>query len=1373
MDTFFFWRFFNVKYTCANEKLVLLTFSQLWNERKKLMPKIKLKKIITKLAVLLILGQSFGGSLTALATASDSDNQTEVSATVKEEKQEEQDKVPENKETDKPIGESKEETTIEAPVNENARAKASPEVIENDQLETLTVGQDGKIYYKGEVLYVGANGEQIPANLNELMKKGVSQELSTRTKRSVKASVGIQYNGQVSYGGTTVGDFTVNGKTAFCLQHPKPTPPSGTQGEMAPHNNINMQRILYYGWEGPQNIFGSDRARGIVVTSLVLSKYYNGDISGTSIPGWKELDNLAQNGSVPDNQIQINQSNGLVDLSVSLINGKQISKQGTLNADKANSVTANIPNEITFVNETTGEKVTNGNVTIYGGQTFHLEADARTTYNYNSGLKNGTVKAFQPLVIRPADSGLQDIGTWQWYDDPAQVVSFKADFFARLGDVNLVKEDSETGTTPQGDASLNGAVYRITDSVGTVKDVTIENNKATAKDLLIGEVTIQEIKAPIGYQLDPTMYTATLDYNATTGKIEVTRTVKENVIKGNVIIMKFFAVNEGSSMLKPEKGAGFSIYLKSTGELKQYQLTGDDGIINFKDLPFGTYTVKQTVAPEGSLKVADFEVEVTEQGKTYTYSILNDKFMSPLRITKVDSETGKNVLVPGTVFKIKNVDTGLWVSQTTHNITEFVTDKTGEVLLYDQLRFGNYELYEIKAPDGYVINKKPLPFKVSEETQNEGVITIKFDNKAQKGKVELHKTGDVATDSKSKDTDFGKLYEFVYSQKGLAGAEFDVKAAEDIVTGDGTVRVRKGEVAGHGVTNAKGDLVVSDLYLGKYVAVETKAPAGMVLDGKEIPFELTYAGQNVEITSTSVKAENKLQDLVIKIHKTDEKVIKWENGQPITEQVPSDGKVFGVFTGQQFGYNDKVIIPQDALIGLATTKEGIAAVQEKYPEGKFYVKELDAGDNHVINPNKFAFEFTAKDNNKTLEIGIWGDSVAYGKQNLLKIARNPITNELAKQDVELVKVDNETEATEIPLVNVPFKFLQVGSDGKEEVIGEYKTDETGKINVNGLPVGEYKFTEGNPLEGYLPLGDDISFSVTLDGNGKKIVLKAINKRIKPELRTKATGINGQKVVDPLKEIELVDTITYKNLIPGKEYEVITKAVDVITGEVIVSNTSNYTPQTANGTYDVHVKVDGSKLAGRSIVFYEYFNRKVGEEVKEEAKHEDKNDKDQTVRFTEPTIHTMATGENGKHEVAPNKDVKIKDTVYLDGLVPGQTYTVDGWAVDQATGKEIAGVKNAKTFVATDSKMTIELEFTVNGSQLQGRSIVFYEKLSTQDQVIARHENINDKDQTIRILKALPQTGEQIGNGLIILGVSLVVLGSVFIYFRKKDTKKEV
>lgn len=1341
------------------------------------MQKLKFKSILTRLAVLLILGQTFISPISAFA---DVINQSETVKQLKEEKIQEPLKESETGNTENETKEPENQKAEEVTINENARSKASPsteqtekiqeEIITQeqpvlDELGSLSVGEDGKIYYKGEPLYVGANGEEIPADLNELMKQGVPQKLAMRSARAT--SVGIQYNGQVSYGGTTVGDFTVNGKTAFCLQHPKPTPPTGTQGVMSPYENDNIKRIMYYGWEGPANIFGGERDRGIVVTSVVLSKYYNGDVSGTSIPGWAELDNLAQNGNLPKHGISLEGTNALVNLKVSLVNGKQVSESKTLIADESNYINPAIPAGITLVNETTGSRTTNGTATIYGNQRFHLEADVRYTGNFNSGVKAGVMKAFQPLVIRPTDRGLQDIGTWQWYDDPAQVVSFKADFFARLGDVIINKVDSETGKTPQGDASLNGAVYRVKDSAGTTKDVTIANNTATAKDMLIGKVTIQEITPPTGYLLDPTVYTVDLDYNNTTGKIEVTKEVKENVIKGNVDIMKYYSLVEGSAILLPEKGAGFSIYLKSSGNLVQTQETNALGHARFNNLPYGVYTVKQTKAPAGTLPVADFEVNVNEHGQTYFYNILNGKFKSPTKLVKVDVETGKNVLIPGTVFKIKDLETGLWVNQTTHNITEFVTDENGEVLLYDELRFGDYELYEIKAPTGYVIDKTPRPFSVNQESQENGMIVVKFANKAQKGKVIVHKTGEVATDSKTTDTDYGKKFDFIYSQKELAGVEFDVVATKDIVTGDGTVRVKQGEVAGTGITDAKGNLIIGDLYLGEYELVETKAPAGIVLDGKTYPFELTYAGQEVEVTSTEVSVTNVLQDLVIKIHKTEESA-KWEDGKVVIEEVPSDGKVFGIFANQDFEYDGKIIVPSKSLVGIATTKAGIAEVQEKYPEGKFFVKEVDAGENHVINPNEFEFEFTAQDNNKTLEIGIWGDSVAYGKQNLLKIARNPITNELAKQSIELLKVDNETEDHEIPLANVPFELIQT-IDGKDVILGEYLTDIDGKINIEGLPVGEYRLHEVKPLEGYLQLDKDIPCNVTLEKNGEKIEVKAVNKRIPPEIRTKATGINGQKVLDPLKDTKLVDTIFYNHLIPGKEYDVTTKAVDADTGEIIVEASGKFTPPTVQGTYDVHVTVDGSKLVGRNIVFFEYVSRN----GKEEVKHEDYKDLEQTVHFTNPTIRTLATGENGEKVLDPKKETKVKDTVYLDGLVPGQTYTLNGWAVDQANGNPIAGVEKETTFIATDSTMEIVLEFVVNGKLLAGKSIVFYEKLKTQNQVIVKHEDINDKGQTVRFkeIRLLPQTGEDTST-LAIMGVLIISLLAVGFVVRRNRMNKE-
>lgn len=1333
--------------------------------------KSMLKKLWVKLTVALMLTQLFVPSITALADGVNIAPQESTTQEIKKESVVDEGKNETDSVTVSDVTENKdsEDKNSQTTVGENQNANDSPivekelpvfEVIE-PSTKLITFNENGTPMLDGEAFY--KNEEQITKeDLVELMKQGgnAQSDGSKVLARSVRANVTIEYLGQVTYGYNIVGHFRVNGEDAFCIEHSKPTPPTGTPADDGLiYNDVNLRSALYYGWNGSENIF-TDFAMGYTATSLVVSYYYTGVASGINTPEAQALMNKVASNPVPNPSASFSTINP----TVSMVNGQQRTENITLNADSRNVFKLPIPAGMTF-NLVGGGTQTNTTVNIKGGDTFFLTADMRYTNNYATGALQGSMKKWQAVLTKPNDSSLQTLGRGGWFD-PDFTLQFKANFFARLGDVHLIKEDRET-ITAQGDATLDGAVYRITDSVGTSRDVTIQNGKATAKDLLIGEITYQEIKAPIGYLLDPTVYRATLDYNSQTGKIEITRTVKEDVIKGNVDIMKYYSLVEGSAILIPEKGAGFSIYLESNGNLVQTQETNALGHARFNNLPFGSYLVKQTKSPAGTLPVADFKVKVDEHGQTYFYNILNGKFKSPTKLIKADFETGKNVLVPGTIFKIKDLETGLWVNQTTHNITEFVTNENGEVLLYDELRFGDYELHEIKAPTGYVIDKTPRPFSVNQESQENGMIVVKFANKAQKGKVIVHKTGEVATDSKTTDTDYGKKFDFIYSQKELAGVEFDVVATKDIVTGDGTVRVKQGEVAGTGITDAKGNLIIGDLYLGEYELVEIKAPAGIVLDGKTYLFELTYAGQEVEVTSTEVSVTNVLQDLVIKIHKTEESA-KWEDGKVVIEEVPSDGKVFGVFANQDFEYDGKIMVPSKSLVGIATTKAGIAEVQEKYPEGKFFVKEVDAGENHVINPNEFEFEFTAQDNNKTLEIGIWGDSVAYGKQNLLKIARNPITNELAKQSIELLKVDNETEDHEIPLANVPFELIQT-IDGKDVILGEYLTDIDGKINIEGLPVGEYRLQEVKALEGYLQLDEDIPFNVTLEKNGEKIELKAVNKRIPPEIRTKATGINGQKVLDPLKDTKLVDTIFYNHLIPGKEYDVTTKAVDADTGEIIVEASGKFTPPTAQGTYDVHVTVDGSKLVGRNIVFFEYVSRN----RKEEVKHEDIKDLEQTVHFTNPTIRTLATGENGEKVLDPKKETKVKDTVYLDGLVPGQTYTLNGWAVDQANGNPIAGVEKETTFVATDSTMEIVLEFVVDGKLLAGKSIVFYEKLKTQNQIIVKHEDINDKGQTVRFkeIRVLPQTGEDTST-LAIMGVLIISLLAVGFVVRRNRMNKE-
>ncbi|MEG0733351.1 MAG: SpaA isopeptide-forming pilin-related protein [Vagococcus sp.] len=1290
------------------------------------MDNFKLKnKLFAFLATVLIMGQTFATPIIAVA---DEINDVRTEAVIeanKEEKavektepavtEETTDAEPQNSEknADSSIGESANanDSPIEAVLPETQPPFTEPEnseqVESESEFETLQVGADGALYYKGEPLFVGAGNEIIPANLDELMKAGVPQILS-------RASVGgasIEYRGQISYGGTIVGDFAVNGKQAFCLQHPLPTPGTGTPNNgLEPYKNDNIKRILYFGWEGPANIF-SDRSQGIVVTSVVLSKYYNGDISGASLPGFAQLDNLAQNGTVPDQSFSVSKQT----LSVNINGGLQKSESVTFNAWSENTFNVNVPNGMTLVNETTGSRTTNGVATIKGGQKIHLEASLSYTNNWTSNTISGSMKEFQPLVIRPQNGSYQDIGTWRWYDDPTSNFNLKANFFAREGWLNLVKkgndttqniagaqyqilqnnavlqtvttaadgtiktkgflpgnyqvkeikapngylldktvktvtvrsnetttvtftniavlgqfvlfkQDAQTGNIAQGDASLVGAEFDIVNAAGTVVDKVViapdgSEFKATSKPLPLGNYKRVETKAPLGYVLDPTPVPMELKYE--TQEIPLVTTtdrVNNQVILGKVEIQKYYELIVGGGHLSPEPGAEFTVTLKSSGVEYGRKETDAKGHVAFDKLPYGRYVVSQTKSLPGLIKVDDFEVEVTEDGATYFYAILNNTFTSPMKIVKADADTGKNVLVPGTLFEITIGDTDELYTETTHNISQFETNENGEILLFNKMPFGEYKLHEIKAPDGYVKNTEPMPFTIDEDSQENGLVTVTFKNKAQVSKITLTKTGEVLTDADKVETDYGTQYNPVYTQKPLEGAEFEFSAAEDIYTNDGTLRYSEFQVVDSGISDAVGQIVTDPetkpFYPGKYYAVEKSAPNGYVVDPTPIPFEVVYEGEDIEISSTAVQAKNKLQELLVKIYKTEGAVITWEDGQPVVEQVPSDGKVFGVFARDAFTFDENDVIPADGLLAVATTTDGIAEVQAKFPQGKFYVKELDAGDSHLLDETEYEFEFRAQDNAPVYEIGIWKDSVAYGKENMLKIARYSIENELATAEVELVKVDVETDlSNEIPLANVPFQLIQI-KDGKEEILGEYQTDVDGKINVPNVPVGDYKFREVKPLEGYLPLEKDIEFSISLDQNGTKIFLKAINKRIPPSLRTLATGINGEKNFDSTIDNTIVDDIFYENVITGQEMPLVTELYEVNPdgsfGKKVLSQEETVTFTQPNGTHRVTIFIPKGTLdPDKDYVFVEKVYRDPTKEILY-VEHNDPKDKDQTI-----------------------------------------------------------------------------------------------------------------------------------------------------------------
>ncbi|WP_251523135.1 thioester domain-containing protein [Robertmurraya korlensis] len=321
------------------------------------------------------------------------------------------------------------------------------------EIEALTVNEKGELMYGDVPLYVGQGDDLIPAKLDELMKKGVEEKLTLGFKiksfffgQKVMAASGptIEYKGQVSYGGSIVGDFRVNGVQAFCIEHHKATPGTGTPYTgPSPYNNEQIARTLYYGWNGPGNIFGTDSARGIVVTSLVLSRVYTGvNGGGNRIAGYSDLYNHALSGSMPYHQLYFTNSN----LAVNVSNGKQVSQTTTFQAYQDNSITISLPSSVTLVNESTGSSKTGGTTTIKGGQRFHLEAPLTYGGSFDTGNISGTMQAWQPFVSIPNSSGYQTLGYGQYFRDPNATVRLTAQFTPRTVTMTIQHIDRDNGS---------------------------------------------------------------------------------------------------------------------------------------------------------------------------------------------------------------------------------------------------------------------------------------------------------------------------------------------------------------------------------------------------------------------------------------------------------------------------------------------------------------------------------------------------------------------------------------------------------------------------------------------------------------------------------------------------------------------------------------------------------------------------------------------------------------------------------------------------------------------------------------------------------------------------------------------------------------
>ena len=669
--------------------------------------------------------------------------------------------------------------------------------------------------------------------------------------------------------------------------------------------------------------------------------------------------------------------------------------------------------------------------------------------------------------------------------------------------IHLIKEDAETGANPQGDATLEGAVYglyarenivhpdgttgivhKAGDLVSTLK--VDRKGDAVVKDLYLGKYIVKEIQAPEGYLLDETEHDVECSYEGGTVPT-IERTVKstELVMKQPFQIIK--AANNGETDADLLKGAGFSAYLKSSLEKKEdgsYDfshaepviLTADGKTEMFTDekgyacsipLPYGTYIVRETTTPHNYKPVEDFEITIRENNpdKPQVWKVLLDKeFSAKLKIIKKDDETKKPVLVAGTEFKIYDLDHKKYVEQVTTYPTvtvhkSFFTDSQGYLILPKNLEIGHYRIEEVTAPDGYVVNKNYVEITVDSDTAYEVdgvsgdvIIEVSYEDQPVKGNLVVYKKGEMLS---------GFEKDFIYKEQYLSGAEFEVRAAEDICTpdhqkdadGNRIVLYAKDTLVTTITTGESGKAVAKDLPLGRYYVVETKAPEGFVLNPEPVKVALTYQDQDTPIVEAEAIVGNDRQKVSISVEKQDA-----ENGRVLS------GAVFGIYNKKDIQANGKVLVKADTLLQEMTSDEnGMATCTLDLPFGEYYVKELKAPEGFVSSDE--VLEFVAEYQGQETKI-----------VSLQAVKKNePTTAEFTKSDL----------TTGVELEGARLRVMD--KDGN--VIDEWTSEKDKPHVIKRLVVGEtYTLHEEFAPYGYLK-ATDVTFTIKDTAEVQKVEMK--------------------------------------------------------------------------------------------------------------------------------------------------------------------------------------------------------------------------------------------------------------------------------------------
>ena len=658
--------------------------------------------------------------------------------------------------------------------------------------------------------------------------------------------------------------------------------------------------------------------------------------------------------------------------------------------------------------------------------------------------------------------------TFKFTNDKEEKVNFSHTFTNKRvnATIDLVKEDSETGNSAQGDAVFEGAIYGLyaredinhpdgrsgvlykkDEQVATL--TTDKEGKASVSNLYLGKYYLKEITPPVGYLLDEEEHDVNCNYEG-----DQVETVKRNTVSKEDVIKQPFQLIKAADNDKTDadllKGAGFSAYLISSLTVKDdgsYDFTNATPIVLTEDgktemftdergyacsipIPYGRYIVRETTTPHNFMPVDDFIVTVTENSSTPQVwrVLLDDEFKAKLKIVKQDDETKQPVLLANTEFKVYDLDAKKYVEQvTTYPNTvvhkSYFTDENGYLILPESLKCGNYRIEEVSAPDGYTQNTQYVEIKVDKNTayqmdsvSGDAIITVTYENHPVKGKLVIHKSGETLKSFKK---------DFVYEETSLEGAEFEIYAAEDIYTPDHQVDEQgnrhviyaKDTLVKTVTTNKNGEVVIKDLPLGKYRVKETKAPSGFVLNPNSQEVSFIYKDQNTPEIEEKLEFFNERQKVELSVEKQDA-----ETGKALK------GATFGLYSKEAISSGDKVIVKADTLLQDITSNEkGKAAFTLDLPLGRYYVKELQAPAGYVSSDEILEFDATYQGQDaKTIKL----KSVKKNQPTTVEVTKADITTgteldgaSMSVLDKDGNVIDSWTSVKDSPHV---IKRLQVG-----------------------------------------------------------------------------------------------------------------------------------------------------------------------------------------------------------------------------------------------------------------------------------------------------------------------------------------------------------